>query len=576
MTDRLTITDLRAMPPAKRTAAKTSPKKKTKKTEAVTKRSEVNKTKVIVPKNHGTPLTQAKVNIFDNSTWSALNQVVASKPEKERAKPKATADSDTDGVQFTGSVAAAGVALELINASANDPSSSSSSLATVAAFAESVESVANAVSSSSSSRPATADTVSNAAADARPAANVNTMSGSDIQPVTLGMSVTVTTVSALVGGTTTAAKTTPTPTPDSSANATPMQCEAGGNAPCAGDTLIDDINASSTPAEPSPMAVDAVGPTDGGDADVLPRESSKNPDNAAKAAFHVERAKNLQELEKLFTWPIKDISLMAESATHDRCEFAGYVDHLVNIMQNCTLSTSFSGIDTPATCFAMMFMGAKKLQGRDVNASDLAMLRSHNLFGFEWATSSQHELLRHPFGPCCLFSDMNEVYGDALSKKIPSLVETRRLVDVVLRIITNEEASLHVRSTCHCLRHNDQCSVSHPNLSTQGKAARPGFVCPIPSSHNHNNHVCFCKHQRATCEDSQTSAPHTSNLRFICYLLFFSGELLILDPVYVAQCGFSLLRCLKKLTFIAREPHVWIIAHAETSLVLKEVRKYVS
>ncbi len=185
-----------------------------------------------------------------------------------------------------------------------------------------------------------------------------------------------------------------------------------------------------------------------------------------EALFHVQRAKNMERLEQLFQWPEVDVSLVAASSMKsmqntdfEQSDPAPYFDHLANIIHGCTISTSYSGVDTPATAMAMLFLGTNKLSGK-APPTDLEHLRQNNLFGVEFSTSCQAELLRHPFGPSCLFSNLVDFFGESLAVKIPVLVESRRLVDVVLHIINSNESATNLRHTCHCLRHDAQCDVS--------------------------------------------------------------------------------------------------------------------
>ena len=174
--------------------------------------------------------------------------------------------------------------------------------------------------------------------------------------------------------------------------------------------------------------------------------------------FDQQRNESMSILQDMFGWPSKDISLVASVAC-STCVDHPFLDNLIKNKGSFTISTSFSGIDTPATAFAMLYLGALNLRKRPVTESELAKLRSHNLWGIEWSSSSQKELLRHPFGPQCLFSDINGFLADSTLSKMPSLLESRRLIDVFLHAIKSGHAASHLRPACSCLRHGKACSV---------------------------------------------------------------------------------------------------------------------
>ena len=187
---------------------------------------------------------------------------------------------------------------------------------------------------------------------------------------------------------------------------------------------------------------------------------SIGPQVADSSLFQAERERNMGELKRLFAWPLDALCMAAASSVESQGDDqAPFMQHMVEIMQECTISTSFSGIDTPATAFAQLLLGARRLQGKLPSESDLESMRKHNLFGVEWSTAAQHDLLRHPFGPVCLFSDMTELYSDSLSHKLNVLVKSRRLIDVVLNIIESGDSAKNLRSCCYCLRHDAKCSA---------------------------------------------------------------------------------------------------------------------
>ena len=116
----------------------------------------------------------------------------------------------------------------------------------------------------------------------------------------------------------------------------------------------------------------------------------------------VDRQDRLEVLRgTLFTWPEDMLRSAASLASTPSAEYAEYLETILNSM---SVSTSFSGVDSPSTALAMMGAAALTLQGREVTKDSVPKVC--NKFGIEWLPQSQQELRRHPYGPSCIFSDI--------------------------------------------------------------------------------------------------------------------------------------------------------------------------
>eukprot|EP00438_Fugacium_kawagutii_P029199 Skav203080 [mRNA] locus=scaffold2182:149729:151098:+ [translate_table: standard] len=131
-------------------------------------------------------------------------------------------------------------------------------------------------------------------------------------------------------------------------------------------------------------------------------------------------------------------------------------------METCTISTSFSGIDAPCTAFGLLYLGVLKMKhgddlGHALSSDPLKSWRSHNLWACEWQNSAQDELLRHPASPKCLFSDISEFWLESVSSKIPSLIASRRALNV---LIEQCKAATGVKREAFCHVHHKECRVA--------------------------------------------------------------------------------------------------------------------
>lgn len=86
---------------------------------------------------------------------------------------------------------------------------------------------------------------------------------------------------------------------------------------------------------------------------------------------------------------------------------------LMTRMDFTTMSTSFSGIDSPGTAFEMIHRVLKseatRLNHGNIPSSSSscdATTSSRHLWGVEWNNACQQQLLQHPHGPRCLFANI--------------------------------------------------------------------------------------------------------------------------------------------------------------------------
>lgn len=99
-----------------------------------------------------------------------------------------------------------------------------------------------------------------------------------------------------------------------------------------------------------------------------------------------------------------------------------------------TISTAFSGIDTPGTALEQLRCGIDKhLFGVVSDASTLPFC--NHLHATEWSASAQDELKHHPCAPGCLFSNIEEFLSPVLRSQLLSLQSYDKLNSICIPLL---------------------------------------------------------------------------------------------------------------------------------------------
>ena len=125
---------------------------------------------------------------------------------------------------------------------------------------------------------------------------------------------------------------------------------------------------------------------------------------------------------------------------------------LLNSMAETSMSTSFSGVDTPAVSF--MQLRSALCEELGLAEDDAPLPRNH--FGIEWNKAAQEELLSHPHGPDHLFSDVSEFWAVGIRERIPSMIEAGAVESLLVPLVVQGQASV---DTAWCLRHGKYCKA---------------------------------------------------------------------------------------------------------------------
>ena len=143
----------------------------------------------------------------------------------------------------------------------------------------------------------------------------------------------------------------------------------------------------------------------------------------------------------------------------DNCDDAEDVasrPHLYQLLQQMratSMSTEFSGIDTPATAFIMLGTAICKQLGMDSSHVPTPA----NVYAVEWSAQAREELLHHPHCPQHVFGDINEFWRPHVASQLDALISNEHATDqVLLPLMRRGEATVR---TAWCFKHGKMCTV---------------------------------------------------------------------------------------------------------------------
>jgi len=129
-------------------------------------------------------------------------------------------------------------------------------------------------------------------------------------------------------------------------------------------------------------------------------------------------------------------------------------------MDGSTMSTSFSGIETPATC--LMMLGYTFCHELGIPL-DNAPHMTHK-YAIEWNSQARGEILKHPSPPEHLFGDIEDFWDESVRAKLPALKDNNLIQDVLVPLVKNTKCT---KSRAWCYKHNAFCEAGQ-GLSALG------------------------------------------------------------------------------------------------------------
>jgi hypothetical protein len=170
-------------------------------------------------------------------------------------------------------------------------------------------------------------------------------------------------------------------------------------------------------------------------------------------------------LKILFSWPRHVLNVfsmfLASGGKHSHRSTSstptpqpkGAAEVVLSKLQDFSISTSFSGIDTPSTSLMNLGLGACEQMG--LPASEMKLAR--NMHAIEWYSRSQDELLEHPHGPEHVFENINDFWHPAVKERLVTLVTMQLIQTVLVPLVL---AGQSVCSFAYCMKCQKVCEAS--------------------------------------------------------------------------------------------------------------------
>ncbi|CAL1154008.1 unnamed protein product [Cladocopium goreaui] len=143
-------------------------------------------------------------------------------------------------------------------------------------------------------------------------------------------------------------------------------------------------------------------------------------------------------------------------------------------MDGSTMSTSFSGIETPATC--LMMLGYTFCHELGIPL-DNAPHMTHK-YAIEWNSQARGEILKHPSPPEHLFGDIEDFWDESVRAKLPALKDNNLIQDVLVPLVKNTKCT---KSRAWCYKHNAFCEAGQglQNLQKPDPTANTNTASPV-------------------------------------------------------------------------------------------------
>lgn len=122
-----------------------------------------------------------------------------------------------------------------------------------------------------------------------------------------------------------------------------------------------------------------------------------------------------------------DVAAQAASLGMNADELSS-LQALAHRMSITTMSTAYSGIDSPGTAVLQIIGALTERYGLQVE-------HPQHLFAIEWEDSCQHELRLHPGSAECIFGDITYFLHPLLRHQLPDLHEKNQLSSVLMPVV---------------------------------------------------------------------------------------------------------------------------------------------
>ena len=205
-------------------------------------------------------------------------------------------------------------------------------------------------------------------------------------------------------------------------------------------------------ADPHPHIADTMKSTSGTGADAFAHTD--------RDTWEESRDKRLESLQELMDWPL-DVLRKSWDAQDPSCRgtYSDFCGHLQDTLDSVTVSTAFSGIDTPVVSLAWLHAAVCHELGA-LTADEIPLPTFKNAWGVEWYSKSQNTLMASPHGPGCLYADMSEFWQPEIKSRVQTLLDQGQLADVMQRLLTTTDVNNIITPSAYCLTCGKQCEAT--------------------------------------------------------------------------------------------------------------------
>ena len=196
-----------------------------------------------------------------------------------------------------------------------------------------------------------------------------------------------------------------------------------------------------------------------------------------------KRKQRESRLLQLFKWPLRMLSMYvryrdARKAKGQHCRLTSQLvdtlrrsgghtecgncvnqatkdEVLINLrdrLEATTMSTAFSGIDTPATAFLMVSEAVA--EGLEMKYEEMPRPRNH--YAIEWLGASQNELAAHPHEPDHIFADISDFWHPSVRSRLNDILDNHMVESVLMPLIHKGKATV---TRAWCVKHQRICEA---------------------------------------------------------------------------------------------------------------------
>ncbi len=152
---------------------------------------------------------------------------------------------------------------------------------------------------------------------------------------------------------------------------------------------------------------------------------------------------------------LNDVDKAIQSLPSNDPEKPGQVEslrRLCNTIESSSLSTCFSGIETPGTSMLMLGQAISQQLGEPLNNAP----HMRHTYAVEWNSRARDEILNHPNCPEHVFGNVEDFWSPNIAAKIKALVHNNLVDSVLIPLICQTQCTT---PRAYCYKHNAYCKA---------------------------------------------------------------------------------------------------------------------